>query len=125
MPKSDYLEKKVLDFVLVGTAFTVSGRYVAIYSAAVTSTGGGAEIAVDRQVATFVAATLGTGVTSNSAEITFPGEDMPAVTVTHVGIWDALTGGNLLYYGPLGQPRSVIAGQPFAFAAGELVVSES
>lgn len=127
MAKSNFLEKKVLDHVLAGVAYTMPvERYVAIYTTATTDAGGGTEVvggSYARQTSTFAAATSGTGTTSNSSSINFP--NMPAVTVTHVAIWDAITGGNLLYHGALTAPQVVAAGNTFTFAIGELDVTEA
>ena len=48
--------------------------------------------------------------------------DCPAATMTHVGIVDALSGGNLLYYGPLGQPVTTTLGQTMVIPAKSLKV---
>lgn len=123
--KSDFLENKILDHVLRVANFPQpAALYVALYTDATTDAGGGTEVvggSYARQVATFAAA-VG-GATSNSSSINFP--NMPAVTVTHVAIHDAITGGNRLYHGPLTSPQVVVAGNIFGFAIGELDCTES
>lgn len=126
--KSDYLEKKFIDHVLKVAPFTVpTNIYVALYTTATTDAGGGTEVvggSYVRQVCnSWAAATLGTGASSNSIAINFP--NMPAVTVTHVALWDAVTGGNLLYHGPLSPSRVVAVGNTLQFAIGDLDVTES
>lgn len=46
----------------------------------------------------------------------------PAATMTHVGIFDAYSGGNLLYYGPLDQPVTTTLGQTAVIPAKSLRV---
>jgi hypothetical protein len=45
--------------------------------------------------------------------------------VTHFGIYDASTAGNLLYSGALGTARTVLSGDPVSIAAGALSIRES
>jgi hypothetical protein len=123
--KSDYLENKLLDHVLKVAAFTVPPNvYVALYTAAPSDSGGGTEVSggsYARQTSTWTAAAA--GATSNSASINFP--NMPAVTVTHLGLFDAVTAGNLLYHGALTSPQVVAAGNTFTFAIGEIDITEA
>ena len=50
----------------------------------------------------------------------FEWEDMPGVTVTHIGVWDALSDGNFLWGGPLTVSKTVPAGETLRFKAGEI-----
>ena len=72
-----------------------------------------------RQSAAFSAAAGGT--TSNSGTISFP--DMPAETLTHVCLWDAVSAGNCLWTGALSPNKTTNAGDTFQIAAGDLDVS--
>jgi hypothetical protein len=47
------------------------------------------------------------GVVTNTAAIDFPESTASWGTATHFVIYDALTNGNLLQYGPLSTPRSI------------------
>lgn len=47
------------------------------------------------------------GVVTNTASIDFPESTASWGTTTHFVIYDALTNGNLLQYGPLSTPRSI------------------
>ena len=51
----------------------------------------------------------------------FEFEDMPACTVSHVGLWDAETSGNFLWAGALLDSRQVFKGDIFRFRVGDLV----
>jgi hypothetical protein len=125
--KSDYLENKILDHVLRNVAYTQPATvYVGLYTAAPTDAGGGTEVAGNayaRKAAAFGAAAG--GVASNTGVITF---DTPTPsgwgTVSHIGIFDAVSAGNLLYWAPLAVARTVLAGEPPFFAIGSITVSE-
>lgn len=49
------------------------------------------------------------GVVKNSSDINWPQSTASWGTITHYVIWDSLTGGNALSYGPLTTPRAVEA----------------
>lgn len=120
---SDYLENALLDHVLRVAAFAQpAALYVALYTTATDDAAGGTEVtggSYARQTVSFSAAAG--GATSNSAAVSF--SNMPAVTVTHVAIHDALTAGNRLFHGALTANVAVAAGNTFTFAIGDLDVS--
>lgn len=126
--KSDYLEAKILDHVLGTAPFTMpSNIYVSLHTASVTDTAGGAEVtggSYARQQATFNAASTNGGVTTATNDGAISWTNLPAVTITYVGLWDAATNGNLLYWGPLGQARSLAAGDPFTIQDEQMVITE-
>lgn len=63
----------------------------------------------------------GTGtITSNSAPLSFTG--LAATVATHFAIFDAVTGGNMLFFGPIAAPISVSVGGTISFASGIVVV---
>lgn len=74
-----------------------------------------------REAATF-SAPVG-GVTSNSVDITFTQATASWGTVTHFGILDASSGGNLLYHGALTTAKTVDNGDIFKFTSGNLSVT--
>jgi hypothetical protein len=126
MSISNYLENKILDHALGVAAYSMpSTVYVSLHSANPTDTGSGAELsgnAYARVAATFAAAA--SGATANSAEIQFPiATPSTWTTATHFGIWDAVSGGNLLWYGALGSSVTVTAGQRATFAVGDLDIT--
>lgn len=64
------------------------------------------------------------GVSANSAALTFT--DMPSVTVTHVGVWDAATVGNFVYGDVLSNGNQVVnAGGTFEIPIGDLDLVET
>lgn len=125
--KSDYLENKVLDHVLRNTAYTPAATiYVGLYTAAPSDSGGGTELSgngYSRQSCAFSAASG--GATANSGSVTFgPNTTANWGTVTHFGLFDASSGGNLLYWGALASSKVVEVGDSLVFGAGDLDVTE-
>lgn len=131
MSKSNYLENKLLDHVFGATTFTPPATlYIALYTSDPTDSDTGTEVtggsyarqAVTNNTTNWPNASGGSK--SNGVAIAFPAATAAWGTITHVGIRDALTGGNLLYSGALGTPKTVNNGDVFSFAAGQLTITE-
>ena len=124
---SDYLERKLLDHTLGTTAYThPSQTYLALHTADPTDAGSGAEVSggsYARQTIDFAAAsgTGGSVVSSTAESFTV----MPACTVTHIGLWDASSGGNLLYHTAVDTSKAVLAGDTISVAAGAVTVTRA
>jgi len=122
MSISDYYENKILDHMLRGTAFSPpTAVYVSLHSADPGETGAN-EISgggYARQQVTFNAPSGGSMTNSNLLRW----NNMPAVTVTHVALWDAPTAGNCLWTGALTASVTVSAGASFEIAPGNLTVT--
>lgn len=123
--KTTYLENKILDHVLRSVAYTdPTNVYLALFTAAPGEGGGGTEAtggSYARKVMAFAAAASGS--CSTNAEISFTG--MPAGTFTHIGIFDALTNGNLLYYKALPTSITTEANDDIIFPSGNITVTEA
>lgn len=122
---SDYLENKLIDWLLRGQSFTPPATvYVGLLTAAPSDSGGGTEVSggsyarvavtsslanwAGTQSAGSTSASSGTsGQTSNNGAITFPAPTGNWGVVTHFGIYDASTSGNLLIHGALAQSKTV------------------
>lgn len=120
---SNYLESKLLDHFLGTTAYTMPTTvYVGLYTVVPTDAGGGTQVtggSYARQTAAFSAAASGT--TSNTANIDFAG--MPAATTVAIGVFDAITSGNLLLWGTLTANKTTDAGDTLRIATGDLDIS--
>lgn len=132
MSKSDYLENKVLDHVLGGGDFARPATvYVGYFIAAPTDAGGGTEpaggsyarAAVTNNSTNFPAA-VG-GVKSNGTVINFAQATSAQGTAVAVGVWDALSGGNLLFWAMLTTPKTIQSGDTPNFSIGALQFTES
>lgn len=59
---------------------------------------------------------------SNLASVTFPESTASWGTITHVGMWDALTAGNLWWFDALSPSRAVASATTVLFAVGAITV---
>lgn len=125
--KSDYLENKVLDHALGTASFTMpSTVYVGLYTVAPTDAGGGTEVSGNNYARKSVAFTSATGgATSNSADVTFDTPSASWGTVVAFGIFDNLSGGNLLYWGDLSANKTINSGDTVKFLSGDIDITES
>lgn len=125
--KSNYLENAILNHVLRNTALTSPATvYVALYTVAPTDAGGGTEVtggSYARQAVTFAAPA--SGVCTNSGAVTFPTASANWGTVVAMGVFDAVSAGNLLYYGNLTVSKILDTGDQISFANAALSVSET
>jgi len=120
---SDYMENKIIE-VMRATTFTAVAAYVALYTTDPTDADTGTEVtggSYARQLAGLSAASG--GVSSNAADITFPTATASWGTVTHVGLRDAVTLGNLFMHSALDVSKAVGIGDTFKINAGDLDVT--
>lgn len=130
---SDYLEGKIIDHLFrTSTFFKPSGIYVALFTAAPSDAGGGTEVSggsyarvqVTQADANWSAPSGGDGHTQNVNDITFPAPTADWGQITHFGIFDAASAGNLLFHGALTTPKTVNNGDPAPkFSAGDLDIT--
>lgn len=121
---SDHSEALLLDWLMTtGSATRPTAWYVALYTAAPSDSGGGTELSgngYSRQAVTFAAATSPGGTTSNTGDITFTAAGGDWGTVTHIGIHDASSGGNLLWHGAMTASKTVADGDTLQFSTGNI-----
>ena len=122
---SNYLENALINHTLRNSALSApSAVYVSLHTANPDEDASGAELsgsAYARQAATFAAPS--NGVSTTSADINFPQATGSWGTVTHIGIWDASSSGNMLYYTALDASKTIATGDILKIAAGSLTVT--
>jgi hypothetical protein len=121
---SNYAEKLLLDFAMTtGSATRPTAWYVALYTAAPDDTGGGTEVSTGgyaRQSVTFDAASSPGGTTSNNNTVSFTASGASYGTVSHIGIFDNVSGGNLLWHGSMTASKTVADGDTLEFSIGNI-----
>ncbi len=126
MSKTDFLEDSMLNHVLRNTAYTpASTIYVALFTATPGEAGGGTEVTGNnyaRKAVTFGAPSAGT--ITNSADVVFDQASGSWGTISYFALFDALTNGNMLYYGALTSSKTINSGDQLKFAAGGITVTE-
>jgi hypothetical protein len=122
---STYLENKLLDHVLRSTSYTSPTTvYVGLYTSDPGDDDTGTECtggAYARQILSVT--TASDGVVTSSADVTFPQATDSWGTISHIGLLDAVTSGNLLMHTPLTTSRTIEAGDVIKIATGSLTAS--
>lgn len=123
---SDYLEVALLNATLNGVAFTaVNNPYVSLHTADPTDAGTGTEVSggsYARTTASFALATGTSGLVATDADVTFPTATATWGTVGWIGLWDAASGGNMLYHTALDASKTIDSGDIFKITTGNLTV---
>ena len=125
MSASNYLENELLDHVLGGSAYTSpSAIYVALSTGSFNDDASGTELSGNgytRKAITFGTASSGS-IASNSA-VEFDTATGSWGSVGFFGLFDASTGGNLLYHGAFTSAKTIATGDILKIASGSLTVS--
>jgi hypothetical protein len=135
---SDYLENKLTDHVFRGQVYTAPTTiYVALFTSACSDAAAGTEVTggsyarpgvtttlanwAGTQAAASTAASSGTsGTTSNNVVVTFATPSAGWGLVTHIGLMDALTSGNMLVCTALTVGKTINSGDTVSFPAASL-----
>lgn len=122
---SDYLENNLLDHALGTAAFTQPTTvYVALFTDNPTDAGTGTEVSGGsyvRKAVTFGAAA--SGAASNNADVVFDVATASWGTVTHIGIFDSATLGNMLFHGAFTQSKAIASNDQFKIPTGNLTIT--
>lgn len=138
---SDYLENKLVDHLFrAQTLSAPSTLHIGLLTSAPSDSGGGTEVSGNNysrvavtsslanwagtQAAASTTASSGSGgQTSNNAAITFPTPSGNWGTVSHFGIFDAASGGNLLFHGALTIAKTINQSDTVSFPAASLTIT--
>ena len=122
---SNYLENKLLDHVLRNTSYnSPTTVYVGLYTSDPADDNSGTEVSggsYARQILSVTTATA--GIVTSSADVTFPQATAAWGTISHIGLLDAVTAGNLLMHTALTTSRDVEVGDVLKIATGSLTAS--
>ena len=125
---SNYAELKILDLLFENTAYTAPNAYLALFTSDPTDAGSGNEVAALYDYARVLIddkmSSASAGSITNNANITFaPANGGSFGTVTHIGIYDASTSGNLTAHGILAAAKQIDDGDTFQITTGSLTIS--
>ena len=125
MSFSNYLETEILDHVFAGAAYTApSTKYLALFTAVADGEAGSVtEVTGGGYARQTVAFTTSGNTTSNNAAVEYPTATANYGTVTHVGVYDALTSGNLMAYAALSSNKTIETGDVFRVPSGDLDIT--
>lgn len=128
---STYAERKVLDLLFKNTSFTAPQAYIGLFTTDPTDSASGTEasgsgyarIRIDNKMSSATANSDNSQITNSSA-ITFAAASGGAFgTITHIGIFDASSSGNLLAHGALAASKTIADGDTFQINASGLVIT--
>ena len=120
-----HLGNALVNATLRNTTYTSPATvYVALFTTDPTDAASGTEVSGGSYARTSVAfAAPSNGASASSADCTFPTCTSTWGTVSHIGIFDASTSGNLLYHTPLDTSKTIETGDIFKIASGSLTVT--
>lgn len=125
---STHLAQAVLNhFVRRITQPVPNGTYLALFVADPTDANNTANEVTGgwyqrQQITGWSAPGTGGSSTSNNNQVLFSAVTDNAISITHWGIYDAVTSGNLLVSGPLTDPKVLNVDDVFTVNAGDLVL---
>ena len=124
MSFSNTFETRVLTWVFTsGSATRPTAWYVALFTTNPAEDASGTEVSGGgyvRQSATF---TVSGNTASNSGAIEYPTATAGYGTVSHVGVFDASSGGNLIAYAALTTSKTIETGDVLRIPAGDLDIT--
>ncbi len=125
MSASNYLELELLDHVLrIGAYTQPSGLYVGLANESFADAGSGTERSggnYSRKAVTFAAASSGSS--ASNAAVEFDTASGSWGSVSHFGIFDAASGGNLLFHGAFSAAKTIETGDVLKVASGSITIS--
>ena len=126
MSLSNTFETHTLNYLFTTTSVTrPTAWYVALFTSNPAEDASGTEVSTSgtayaRQSATF---TVSGNEATNSAAIEFPTATASYGTVTHIGVFDASTGGNLIAYAALTTSKAIDTGDVLRLPANDLDIT--
>ena len=124
---SDFLEVTLLNLSLNGTSWAgMDNPYISLHTADPTDAGTGTEVtggSYARVASSFGVASGTSGALASDADATFPTATAGWGTVGWIGLWDSLSGGNMLYHSALDAAKTIDSGDIFKITSGNLTVT--
>jgi hypothetical protein len=122
---SNYLENKLLDHVLRNVSYTSPTTvYVGLYTSDPGDGNTGTEVSGGSYARQILSVTTASGgIVTSSADVTFPQATGSWGTVSHIGLLDSLTSGNLLMHTPLTTSRAIESGDILKISTGNLTAA--
>ena len=126
MSFSDNAETLVLNWIFTdGAATRPTAWYLALFTTDPTDAGTGTEVSTSgtayaRQTVAF---SVSGDTATNTAAVEFPTATASYGTVSHVGVFDASTGGNLIAHAALAAAKTIDTGDVLRLPTGDLDIT--
>jgi len=124
MSLSNTFETTTRQWLFTTTSVTrPTAWYLALYTVAPSDTGGGTECSGTSYARQSFTMTVSGNTATNGANIEFPVAGSSWGTLVAVGVFDSLSGGNLIAYGNLTTSKAIDTGDVFRIPAGDLDIT--
>lgn len=124
MSFSNYLETEILDHVFGGNAYSAPATiYLGLHTSNPDEDDTGTEVSGGSYARQSMAFTVSGNTASNNAAVEFPTATGSWGTISHVGLYDASTAGNLLAYAALTASKTIDSGDVFRVPSGDLDIT--
>ena len=124
MSFSNTYETNVLTWTFTNGAVTrPTAWYLGLFTAAPGEAGGGTEVSGNGYVREAVTFTVSGDLATNSAAVEFDVATGSWGTITHVAVFDALSGGNQIAYATLTVSKTIATGDVLRVPAGDLDIT--
>ena len=121
MSFSNNAENLVLNWVLTTNAATrPTAWYVALFTTDPTDADTGTEVTGGSYARTAVTFSVTGNAATNTGGVEFPAATADWGTVSHIGVYDASTGGNLILHSALTTAKAITDGDVFRIPTGDL-----
>ena len=121
MSFSNHAENLVLDWLLTdGTATRPTAWYVGLFTSDPTDADSGTEVSGGSYARTAVTFSVTGNAATNTAGVEFPAATASWGTVSHIAVYDASTGGNMLFHTALDTAKVITDGDVFRIPTGDL-----
>ena len=125
MSFTNAFETTVLQFALTTTSVTrPTNCYIALFTSDTTETGAaGTEVTGGSYARTAVTFSVSGNLGTNSAAVEFPACTADWGTITHLGVMDASSSGNMLVHAALTTSKVIATGDGFRIPTGDLDIT--
>ena len=122
---SDYAENKLLDHLLGTTTYTAPTTvYIGLATASFTDANSSVELTGNNYARKSIAfEDAASGATDNTSAVEFNAATGSWGNVSHFGLFDQSTGGNLLVHGAFTTPKTIASGDVLKIDAGDLDIT--
>ena len=124
MSLSNTFETHTLNYLFTATSVTrPTAWYVALFTSNPDEDASGTEVSGGAYARQSVSFTVSGNTASNTAALEFPTATASYGTVTHVGVFDAASAGNLIAYAALTTSKAIDTGDVMRIPASDLDVT--
>lgn len=124
MSLTNTFETTTLTWLFTGDAATrPTAWYIGLFTTDPGETGSGTEVSGGSYARTAVTMSVTGNLATNSAAVEFAAATASWGTITHIGVMDASTGGNMIVHAALDASKAIASGDVFRIPAGDLDIT--